>query len=292
MLILSIPGPFDMSREITDFGDGWRVGRNGFRRVLGGINTRPGSVYRLEVDVEGYPMAVATSVMPVAPVVSASMDTSVQIIRNNVRQIRTAGYWLSNIGNWYWIENYPDRYWSVSVSVEVPDENNNHFTLEIYKHERSVIRNWGYSWGIGASDVSILLEDGMSSELLGNENVDLYLFPMLMTRNFRTAPRNFFAAVAEIPNNSSDDDSQFENDPNFEKITTNHLLFLRVRNITPATYRYYRTISLQFADVMLDEQPTIVVGNIEGGFGSFAVYNTTSVPLLEWETFEWRRIEE
>ena len=33
-------------------------------------------------------------------------------------------------------------------------------------------------------------------------------------------------------------------------------------------------------------------GNIEGGFGSFAVYNTTDITLLEWETYEYREKEE
>ena len=290
-LMLCIPGPFDMSREITSFGDGWRSGQNGYRTTVSGIDTRPGSVYRLEIEVEGYPVAVAASAMPVRPVVSASIDTSVQIVRRNVREIGSAGYWLGNIGNQNWTEGYPDRYWPVLVSVELPDGDDHYCALEIYKTERSIYRNWGYSWGIGASDISILLEDGMDSELLINDNIDLYLFPMLMTRDFRGATRSFYAAVDETSKHLDNDDAPLADDPDFEKITTYHRLYLRVSNITPATYQYYRTLSLQFSDVMLNEQPTIVVGNIENGYGSFAVYNATYVTLLLWETHEYRPLD-
>ena len=96
-LIFTLPGPFDMSKKITSQGDGWKWGKNGYYYVTGGMDTRAGSDYRLEVDVEGYPMAVAASVMPTAPVVSANMDTSVQVIKKNVVEIGAAGYWISNL---------------------------------------------------------------------------------------------------------------------------------------------------------------------------------------------------
>ncbi|MCL2737844.1 MAG: hypothetical protein FWE30_00175, partial [Bacteroidales bacterium] len=172
-LLLSIPGPFDMSTDITQFGDNWRWGQNGFSRRLSGVATRPGSVYRLEVDVEGYPMAVSTSVMPAAPAVWAGMDTSAQVLMNGVREIGTVGYGLNNIGNQNWNESYPNRYWPVSVRVEVPDMNH-YLALYVNKNELSMLGNRGYAWGIGASDLSILLEDGMDGELLSGEYVDLY----------------------------------------------------------------------------------------------------------------------
>jgi len=292
ILILSIPGPFDMSTNITRSGDMWKWGRNGYRWISGGINTRPGSVYRLEVEVEGYPMAVSASVMPEALAVSASMDTSVQVIRKSVREIETVGYYLYHFGGFEY-EKYPDKYWPFSVEVDLTG---NFLVLDILKQERNDDRNVAYWWGIGASDVLILLEDGMDNELTENQNADLYLFSMLMTRNFKDAPRNFYAAVAETKNNPNSNDSHFENDPNFEKITTHHSLTLRVRNITPATYQYYRSLSLQSTSLrrggVFAGQPVTVVGNIDGGYGSFAVYNTVSIQLLEWETFEYQKKEE
>ena len=281
--ILSIPGPFDMSQNITDTGDMWKWGRNGYRWVSSGITTRPGSVYHLEVEVEGYPMAVSTSVMPAMPVVSASMDTLVQVIRKNIVEIGSAGYSLQQMGG-FENDHYPDRYWPLSVSVDVL-RTNNYLALDIIKFNGTQ----GKFWGIGAIDGSILLENGMTLELIpSNENVDLYLFPMLITKEFKGASRKFYAAVAEITNNTEYDDAYLDEHPDIDKITTQNSLTLRVRNITSATYLYYCRLSSQFSDGILADQPTTVVGNIENGYGSFAVYNTANIPLLEWETYEYK----
>jgi len=290
-LILSIPGPFDMSRKITNHGDGWTWGQNGYRWVSDGFNTNPGSVYHLEVDIDGYPKAVSTTVMPEAPVVSASMDTSVQVIRKNVVEIGAAGFFLFQLGT-PWGGNYPDKYWPLSVTVNLRDANN-YFILDIIKYEHRDNMNIGQFRGIGASDMLTLIEYGIGR--MGNERTDLFLFSMLMT-NFtfseKNASRNYYAAVIDIPNNPDDDLFLVEN-PDMEKITSQHSLNLRIRNISSATYKYFQGMSFQFTEssggFLSEEQPATVVGNIEGGYGIFSVYNTTSIPLLEWETYEYRK---
>ena len=68
-------------------------------------------------------------------------------------------------------------------------------------------------------------------------------------------------------------------------------MILNIRNISQVTYSYYKSLSMQFMNLgrqKLAEQPAKVVGNIEGGYGIFSVYNTTSISLLEWETYEYR----
>jgi len=264
-LILSIPGPFNMSRLIIEetkaiggklvtfpgFGDGWKWGKNGYRRIINGINTRRESVYRLEADIDGYPLASAASVMPAAPIVSANMDVAVQVVKKKVREIETVLFDFNALGGFNH-GKYPDLYWSLSVHIDAPDINN-YLALDVITEEYQDNALVKYSWGIGASDVSILLEDGISSEMIGGESADLYLFPILVTKNFATC--NFFVA------------------------TTNQPLTLRVRNITPATYRFYQSLSMQYKDDFFTAQPTAVVGNIEGGYGNFAVYNSIDVAL-------------
>ena len=286
-LIRTIPGPFEISPKTTENGV-----LKGYRMTLFGIIISPGSVYRLEVDVEGYPSVVSTSTMPVAPVASASMDTSVQVIRKNVKEVGTAGYWLSLLGNWQ--KTYPERYWPLSIGINVPADANNYYAIDIRKYERSGSQNIVYTWGIGGSDAAILLEEGMESELMSSDRIDLYLFSLLTTKNFaKDALRNFYAAVDESINNPEIDNTELAENPDYEKITTQHSLILRVRNISPDTYRYYRSISLQFWNAgVFHEQPSVVVGNIKGGYGCFSVYNTTNITLLEWETYEYREKNE
>jgi len=296
-IILSIPGPFDMSTEITEHGDGWKWGKNGYHHILTGINTNPGSIYRLEVEVEGFPMAVSTSTMPAASLVSASVDTSVQVIRKNVKEIGSASFYLNSFWGFTY-ENYPDRYWPLSVNMDVSGVNQ-YFALDIIKSERNIDRNMAYMWGIGSSDAIVLFENFVDSELMSNKQTDLYLFSMLMassnlTFSGKNASGNFYAAVDEKTNNQKHDHTYLDENPDFEKITTQHLLMLRVRSISPAIYRYYQDLTLQYngGGGLLGEQTATVVGNIENGYGSFAVYNTVNISLLEWETYEWREKKE
>jgi len=296
-IMRTISGPFDMSRKILAFGDQWKWGQNGCQKFLSGIDIFPGSFYRLEVEIEGFPMAVATSVMPEAPVVSASIDTSVQMVKKNIKEVYSAGFYLYNFRGFEY-DNYPERYWPLSVRVNVRDRNF-YTTLDIFMTEYHFVNNTFLggstrNWGIGASDASIFLADGMNQGLMNNENVDLYLFSLLTAKDifFSDALRTFYTAVDESIHKTNDDNSHYEDNPDFEKVVVNHSLILRVRNITPATYNYYNSLRLQLESSNILSEPAIVVGNIEGGYGSFAVYNTVSIPLLEWETYFYRKKEE
>ena len=288
-IILSIPGPFDMSAQITNFGDGWKYGQNGYYRIRTGISTHPGSVYRLEAELEGFPMAVSTSVMPMAPVVSISVDPATQVIKKHVREIGVAGLWMYQMSPPRPYGHYPEKYWPFSVTVDIPGENN-YFAFNLTNVEANRFSRF---WGIGSADASVLMEDGMADELFGNRVADLYLFPFLVTKTIsKDVTRNFYAAVPDNLNSPDYGDSYLEEHPEMEKIPTHHALYLQVRHISPATYQYIRTLSLQLEVNRLNEQPSIVVGNIEGGYGIFSVYNVTPVLLVEWETYEYRRKEE
>jgi hypothetical protein len=285
-LILSKPGPFDMSAKITNFGNGWKWGRNGYWGASSGIVTHAGSTYRLEVEVEGFPMAVSTSEMPATPVISVSIDTSVQVIKKNAREIITVGYSLNNLGSD--CVNCPEKYWPFSITVDVPGDNN-YFALDIVNVEptRNII------WGIGGFDATIFTEINMDNQLLGSNLADLYLFPVLVTKNItKGVARNFFAVAPDIPPNPDFGDDYLDKHPEIEKVITTHNMVLRVRHITPASYRYVNTLSMQSSANMFNEQPVTVASNIENGYGCFSVYSAAYTTLLWWETFEYRRKEE
>ena len=279
--ILSIPGPFDMSRylETGNVHYMYKYGKYGYSYWGDDINTRIGSVYRLEVEVEGYPMAVSTSVMPPPPVVDARMDTSMQVVMINVKEI-------PSLGQTYFQEPHPVRYWPVSVSVDNSSVNNN-YTFEIYKFEKDdYTSKMNYS-RIGTSDASILLEAGIDQELISSDRANLYVSTMITTNEFTFLEndiiRKFYAEAANIPKDKELDEDQY-----MEKFTTYHSLALYVKNITPVIYQYYRGMTLQLLkDDLFNQQPNIVVGNFENAYGSFSTQNTTIIPLLEWETHKY-----
>ena len=291
-LIHSVSGPFDLSI------DEYRTQKNGYRHIFSGIDARAGAEYRLEADVEGYPMAVSSSIMPPALVVSASMDTSLRVNMKKIKEVSTVGYELRHFGN---NNKLPEMFWPVFARVADPDPNaTNYYVFDLlYRQENSKNEAGNYNWGIGVPDLTILRDVDMDTEFAlfsTGANYDLYLFSMLLlgdiTFALENVSRTFYAETVQINNNQIIDDSFLELHPEIEKITTSHTLYLQAKHITPAIYRYYRSLRQQENTNVLFGQPINIVSNIEGGYGSFSVYNTTSVPLMEWETCEYRKKEE
>ena len=289
-LVYSVSEPFDLSVEE------YHTKQNGYHHIINGIDTHPGSEYRIEVDVEGYPMAVSTSVMPSALVVSASLDTSIQLNMKDITEINSVNYGLRDFGNSNsWTSG---KFWAFSAHVSDPNPNvPNFYVFDLfYRYENTHHESGYYNWGIGVPDLMILKDVDMDPTFAmsgTSSHSDLYLFSMLLlgdiTFSLENVARTFYASVAQIKNNQSVDDSFLDDHPDYEKITTHHTLFLRIKHITPATYRYYRSLRQQESQILIIGEPVNIVSNIENGFGSFAVYNTTSIPLLEWETFEYRQ---
>jgi len=297
-LILSIQGPFDMTYFRGDYALGYLNRKNGYRSILTGMNLNPGSEYRLEAEVEGYPLAISTAAMPVAPpIVSADMDTSLQSVRNNVLEIFSLNYGKQDVAR---NKTLPDRYWPVSVRITDPSPNVvNYFALDILKMEHTFAGNtitggMNNNWKIGSSDATVLLDVNIEILQFGGDPIDLYLFSMLLTNNVVLSPENaahiFYTPVVEIQNDPKDDDSHLEDDPNFEKISTQHSLSLRVAQISPEVFRCYRSLMQNTTGWFAEPVP--VVSNIENGYGVFSVMNSVRINLLEWETYEYRKKEE
>jgi len=307
-LILSEPGPIDMSYILPDHykdeNGNWvyRSPNYWYGFYKSGIPTRAGSVYRLEVEVEGYETAIATMAMPSIPVVSASTDTTVMVIKNLSRSSSVVGYWTEpRLGGKHFIDLSDDSYevgfWTVSVYITdlYPNENN-YFALKIDGNINLV----GYHSdmnGIGVSDISILQDDpnleARRGGLVDMDHTDFYVFEtfFMSDRTFsgKTAPLTFYS-VAE---KTSDPymGPYFANDPAFEKIMRPRTTFLRIQHFSESTFRYYRGQALQRQRVGFFTEPVTITGNMENGYGHFAVINTITIPILEYEFQDYRRIE-
>ena len=292
-LIRSQQGTFDTATEAETTSDRYPVIQHVNYYVLTGFDVKPGSVYRLEVELEGYPVASSTITAPVAPVASASMDTSAFVIRTKPDQIFSMGYvWeLSEA----WADNImPEKYWSVSVSIADPDPDNmNYYALDIFKTEHTddntISEYKKYNWGIGSYDAALLLGSSLQDLLNGVKPNDLSIFSTLLVNDFdfsaENASRTFYAGAADLSKNDNDSDSD-------EKITTHHSLSLRVTHVPSAVYRYYWSLAQNKNVLQLYSEPIIVVSNIENGYGIFSVLNSASITLLEWETYKYNKKEE
>lgn len=285
-LILSESGEFDMSitkREDYSYDS---VEKDGYVYTATDIHTRPGSVYRLEVEVEGYPMVTSTAVMPVSPVASATINPDDEVTKNNVIDLSLYGYQIREAGRSFF-------YWPVSIYLaDIEPGLRYYYTLEIYCIARQKIpseNEFGkasiISSAIGATDLSILQDNPEieSLDILKNPiTVDLYSFGTLVLSDLtfsEKAPLTFYT-------NSHSDYYMYNpnaNKPDYEISSTGHYtIILRVKHIAPTTFRYYRSLTRQNAGVGFFTEPALIFGNIVNGYGEFSVYNEVTVTLLDW----------
>jgi len=268
-LILSEPGPIDMSYIAAGFDMGPKYW---YRFSKSGISTRPGSIYRLEVEVEGYETVTSTMTMPATPVVSVSIDTTIMVIKK--------------------FDYYEFRGWPVSIYLTDPDPNaRNYFALQIH-HNNNYYRNSL----VGVSDISILQDnpdlEAQQGGLAGTDYEELYLFQTLIMSDLtfmgKGASFSIYSMVESTSSPNIDNPFLIDN-PNYEKVKYRHETFLRIQHFSESTFKYYRDQTLQRynrGDFLTE--PITITGNIENGYGLFAVINSVSVPILEYDYLDWR----
>ena len=307
-LIFSEPGPFDLSfvgyHVIIDE-NGQSPIRYGYRYEKSGISTRPGSVYRLEIEVDGYKTVTSSMTMPVVPVVVASMDTAVQVRMMITPQ---GDNLLPQYRKWDIHPGYDGKgFWPVSVHLTDPDPNErNYFVLEIYRRYNCINCNEFMNINIipdhteseiYVSDISILQDNPNIEAFEGGvketNHAALYQFyPLYMSDIIfpgKSASLTFYSPVERTTSDQWWDNPYYTEPHVFVKILFHHTTILHIRHISAETFKYYRGQLLQNAGFGYYTEPVTIAGNVENGYGSFAVYNTTSIQLLEWESYEYRK---
>ena len=308
VLIFSEPGPFDMTiiENNTILGeDGYYLyARRGFIFEKSGISTRHGKVYRLEIEVDGYPRVTSSMTMPVAPVVTASMDTAVQVRMNLKEHGKTNIYAKFQYAFTAVFPDFEASLWPVSVHLTDHDPNvRNYFALKIRRDGHFLGDNRRF-WPvdcIGVTDISIL-QDNPNIEffeggMIGMNYADLYMFrPLLMsdiTFSGENASLTFFSPVER----TTPEPPPWINDPDLlEQYPVERELFhltttLSVKHFPVETVKYYHAQLRQNEGVGFYTEPVIIPGNIMNGYGFFSVYNSTNITLLEYDINEYVIIE-
>lgn len=288
-LILSEAGVFDLAKFSYN---GYGPEKNGHHFDAGGIVTHPGSTYRLEVEVDGYKMVTSTSEMPALPVVSATMNTSVTVKKETVKEY--------NLLNWS-SDGYSSNayYWPVSLQWGERNAGRNYYALEMI-HDATLIEGepvngniyFKQDCGIFVSDLS-KLQDNPEIEISENQdinldvssrNYDLYRFPILLMSDLSFTNENASLTLYKtqsffLPQN---------NPPGYEKEVYQHKVTLRVQHITEATFKYYRSLALQNNGMGFFTEPVNIISNIENGYGGFMVFSAADIQLLEYQSnFPW-----
>ena len=291
--ILTEAGEFDLRYCYMDEEIFTNLDYSGIRRghrFKTTVATNPGSVYRLEVEVDGYKTAVSTSKMPQLPNVSASIDTTVVVRKNSIKQ-----YSSLDIADTYFYPN--NTLWPVTLQWGARENDRNYYALDMRLNRTLVegipISGWYNpsveNCGILVSELS-KLQDNPEIEIYESQQIDFegpsrgndaYLFPILMMSDIGFSNDHtsltLYKDTTRFLTRALSDGATKQN-------IYNNILTLRVRHITEATFNYYRSLAKQSTGVDFFTEPYIITGNIENGYGGFTVSSAVNFQLLEYQS--------
>jgi hypothetical protein len=272
--------------------------QKGYLLEAEGITTRAGSAYRLEVEVEGYKMVTSTSVMPFPPVVSASIDTTVTVYKKNIID-------FSSLRGYSYSSGEEGNFWPVSLQWGERNVGRNYYALEMHE-QRVTIEGAPEEWNkdivyntlIHADDIT-KLRDNPEIEISESQGLDLdretyaiYGFSILLMTDMGFTHDNAMLQLFKKldPSLFIEPRDEWYPPEYYEKVVQQCTLTLRVRQITPATFNYYRSLALQGNGLGFFTEPVNIVGNIENGYGLFSVFNATDIELLDYKVISYRYI--
>jgi len=256
--------------------------QRGHRFEAAGIVTHPGKTYRLEVEVNGYKTVTSTSVMPTLSAVSATINTSVIVKKEMIKEYNSLSGWSMSS---YSSNNY---YWPISLQWGERPAGRNYYALEMFKDEMVMDND---DWITNRENCEILVGDlsklqdnpevvafeGQEIDIdVSSKNYDLYQFPILLMSDMGFTNDNSSLTLYKTLIHFRDDGY---NPPPYIKSIT-----LRVRHITEATFKYYRSLLMQSLGMDFFTEPVNIIGNIENGYGGFMVYSAVDIQLLDFST--------
>jgi len=258
-----------------------------------GIVTYPGRTYRLEVevDMDGYTEKVtATSTMPHPPVFSATVDTT-EILSTPAERI----YYFSG---WDWNGT---KFWPVTLNLDKHDSERSYYTVEINNNTISMNEDDNQNLRIAphavyVSDLLKLQDNPEKDKFLNMISESVYdLFDMFSYSSLLTSSLSFpednpsltlYTGYYPVREDSPEEES-FPSDSNDrdEEILYQNKLILRVKQITEATFKYYRSWVMYGGYTGGIEPPENIEGSIKEGYGCFMLYNSAEITLLDYQIY-------
>lgn len=236
-----------------------------------GLTVRAGSVYQLEVAIDGYDPVTSVATMPYAPVVkSIQADTLKLFYSNNVYCInslvhsQTSG---SNTGLFYLLH----------VELEDLPVSSGYYTIQMVEERLSNDEITYDAMLIGSDDWSILSDNPVivanERDLLDSGDThDIFAFApfFFSNRSFVNSFRHFTFYMPFT-----------RNEWNYNGIRAKQYVMLK--QITKETWEFNRAYYLQYAGLdFFNSEPVTVPSNIQNGYGCFSLSNTVKFMVLEY----------
>jgi hypothetical protein len=250
-----------------------RAGESGFATQREGLTFKAGSAYRLVLDIEGYPVATATAVMPDAPNVKVEPLNVEEVVRRRYSYVIGSG-----IGSFVGEEQnfYP-------IHLQLTDNSRGRDYYMFWIQSTTTYPNFS-DYSPQTTDLPIgisswaLIQDNPDIEAEGvplETLFDVYLFERMLMSDMSFA--NATGAVdLLLPENSVWKPSPSSSLPPCDKASATLFSCVEIcmSHLSPITYDHHRSLALQREGVGFFTEPVSIASNIENGYGCFAAFNT------------------
>lgn len=272
--------------RLVDGGDGQgfdmslrtEMSESGFSTEQRGLTFKAGSAYKLVLDIDGYPVATATAVMPDAPNVEVEPLSTGEVVHKRFSYFVGSGLGGStgDERDFYPLrlrltDNSRDRdyymFWLQSVTI-YPD----YASVPSQPIDEPVgVSNWAL-----IRDNPDLEAEGLPMESL----FDVYLFNRLLMSDMSFANTTGTVDLL-VPTTSAWKPSQ----PTPCNEASANFMYLEIcmSHLSPITYDHHRSVALQREGVGFFTEPVFIASNIENGYGCFAAFNTVRDTI--WSTY-------
>jgi hypothetical protein len=222
--------------------------------------------------------------------VRATIDTSIVVTKTKARYYPS----LYGLPSFWYTDSYI-KLWPVTLQWGNREQGRNYYVLEMYERRTTPVGSLigGFegeeNCGIIVTDLSKLQDnpeveffDAQEIEIEPAEkNYDAYHFPVLLMSDLSFTNDN--ASLIAYKTVAFKGFSKDEIPAGSTPVIYNYTLTLRVRHITEATFRYYRSLAQQNIGVDFFTEPVNITGNIENGYGGFTVFSAVDLQLLEYQ---------
>jgi hypothetical protein len=267
-----------VKEESEGFDMSWRAFSpsyiNGYFKIYYDLQFIAGHTYRLTLDIDGYPVATATAVMPEAPIIAeASADAQQTLHFNKAHRIEAFNPKASST---IAIDCSP-------LTLRLTDNSSQRDYYMAYLRMNNVSNV--YNSEIAISDRAVIQDnpDIEASKKLMDGEPDAFLFDRMLFSDMSFANTTGIINLLVDKNAVKPYYDKYPEPPCNKDRRELATVSLCIAHLTDDSYAHYRSVALQKAGMDFFSEPVPIVSNIENGYGCFSAINTVMVKIAEYE---------
>lgn len=246
---------------------------SGYWEVYHDLQFEAGHTYRLTLDIEGYPVATATTVMPEAPIIEqASVNSNQTVYFDKAYRIETFN---PNTFMVFSIDCHP-----LTLRMTDNSPQRDYYTAKLLVNGEIAFNGLGVAIG----DKAVIQDnpDIEASQMLMDNEANAFIFNEMMFSDMsfenKTGTINMIITTDLVRHYSKYPELPCDKDQRVPVTVS-----LCIAHITDMAYAHYRSATLQKAGMGFFSEPVQIVSNIENGYGCFSAANSAQITIAEYE---------